>query len=72
MCREGGGGGGGEPGGTVGAGVWGVNLEEPPFRWAKGRFLQEDPTRWALPVYPVFEDENSKASDEKAVKRKIE
>ena len=28
--------------------------------------------RWALPVYPVFEDEKSKASDEKSVKRKIE
>ena len=27
--------------------------------------------RWALPVYPVFEDEKSKASDEKSVKRKI-
>ena len=27
--------------------------------------------RWALPVYPVFEDEKSKASDEKLVKRKI-
>ena len=27
--------------------------------------------RWALPVYPVFEDERSKASDEKSVKRKI-
>ena len=26
---------------------------------------------WALPVYPVFEDEKSKASDEKSVKRKI-
>ena len=26
--------------------------------------------RWALPVYPVFEDEKSKASDEKSVKRK--
>ena len=27
--------------------------------------------RWALPVYPVFEDEKSKVSDEKSVKRKI-
>ena len=27
--------------------------------------------RWALPVYPVFEDEKSTASDEKLVKRKI-
>ena len=27
--------------------------------------------RRALPVYPVFEDEKSKASDEKSVKRKI-
>ena len=27
--------------------------------------------RWALPVNPVFEDEKSKASDEKSVKRKI-
>ena len=27
--------------------------------------------RWALPIYPVFEDEKSKASDEKSVKRKI-
>ena len=27
--------------------------------------------RWALPVYPVFVDENSKESDEKLVKRKI-
>ena len=27
--------------------------------------------RWALPVYPVFEDEKSKASDEKSVKWKI-
>ena len=27
--------------------------------------------RWALPVYPVFKDEKSKASDEKSVKRKI-
>ena len=26
---------------------------------------------WALPVYPIFEDEKSKASDEKSVKRKI-
>ena len=26
--------------------------------------------RWALPVYPVFMDEKSKASDEKSVKRK--
>ena len=26
---------------------------------------------WALPVYTVFEDEKSKASDEKSVKRKI-
>ena len=26
---------------------------------------------WALPVYPVFEVEKSKASDEKLVKRKI-
>ena len=28
--------------------------------------------RWALTVCPVFEDEKSKASDEKSVKRKIE
>ena len=27
--------------------------------------------RWALPVYPVFEDEKSKASDKKSVKRKM-
>ena len=27
--------------------------------------------RWALPVYLFFEDEKSKASDEKPVKRKI-
>ena len=27
--------------------------------------------RWTLPVYPVFEDEKSKASDEKSDKRKI-
>ena len=27
--------------------------------------------RWAPPVYPVFENEKSKASDEKSVKRKI-
>ena len=27
--------------------------------------------RWALPVYPVFEVEKSKASDKKSVKRKI-
>ena len=27
--------------------------------------------RWALPVYPVFEDEKSKASDKKLVKQKI-
>ena len=27
--------------------------------------------RWALPVYPVFEDEKSNASDEKSVKQKI-
>ena len=27
--------------------------------------------RWAVPVYPVFEQEKSKASDEKSVKRKI-
>ena len=27
--------------------------------------------RWVLPVYPVFEDEKSKASHEKSVKRKI-
>ena len=26
---------------------------------------------WALPVYPIFEDEKSKALDEKSVKRKI-
>ena len=25
--------------------------------------------RWALPVYPIFEDEKSKASEEKSVKR---
>ena len=28
-------------------------------------------SRGALPVYPVFEDKKSKASDEKSVKRKI-
>ena len=28
-------------------------------------------TRWALPFYPIFEDEKSKALDEKSVKRKI-
>ena len=27
--------------------------------------------RWALPVYPVFEDEKSKALEEKSVERKI-
>ena len=27
--------------------------------------------RWALPVYPVFQGEKSKASDEKSVERKI-
>ena len=27
--------------------------------------------RWALPIYPILEDEKSKASDEKSVKRKI-
>ena len=27
--------------------------------------------RWALPVYPVFEDEKSKASAEKLVQRKM-
>ena len=27
--------------------------------------------RWPLPVYPVFKDKKSKASDEKSVKRKI-
>ena len=27
--------------------------------------------RWALPVYPVIEDEKLKASDEKSVKRKF-
>ena len=26
---------------------------------------------WAVPIYPIFEDEKSKASDEKSVKRKI-
>ena len=26
---------------------------------------------WSLPVYPVYEDEKSRASDEKSVKRKI-
>ena len=33
--------------------------------------LRAHNARWALPVYPVFEDEKSKASDEKLVKRKI-
>ena len=27
--------------------------------------------RWALPVYPVFQDEKSTRSDEKSVNRKI-
>ena len=36
-----------------------------------GKALGAHNARWALPVYPVFEDEKSKASDEKLVKRKI-
>ena len=36
--------------------------------WKAPRALN---ARWVLPVYPVFEDEKSKASDEKSVKRKI-
>ena len=33
--------------------------------------LTELNVHWALPVYPVFEDEKSNGSDEKSVKRKI-
>ena len=33
--------------------------------------LRAPNARWALPVYPVFEDEKSKASDENLVKQKI-
>ena len=35
------------------------------------RALRELNARWALPVYPVFEDEKSNESDEKSVKQKL-
>ena len=38
---------------------------------SKNRPLRALNVHWALPVYPVFEDEKSNASDEKLVKRKI-
>ena len=73
----GGGGGGGwdnSGGGVNSGGVF--NLQEPPFIpkyvsktiWAETELKnsRELNTRWVLPVYPVFEDENSKI-----VRRKI-
>ena len=33
--------------------------------------LTEPNANWALPLYPVFEDENAKWSDKKSVKRQI-
>ena len=41
------------------------------WRLVSCKALRELNDRWALPVYPVFEEEKSKASDEKSVKRKI-
>ena len=33
--------------------------------------LRERNALWALPVYPIFEDEKSNRSDQKSVKQKI-
>ena len=50
-------GGGGGGGGDSGVGQWGGGRQ-----WGGS---------WALPVYPVFENEKSKASDEKLVEKKL-
>ena len=39
-----------------------------PNNWTAQTALN---ARWAIPVYPVFEIEKSKASDKKSVKQKI-
>ena len=68
---------------VVGAIVWVSSTSKncPPHQKYKspkqfelkqsGKSLRALNAHWALPVYPVFEDEKSKASDEKLVKRKI-
>ena len=67
--------------GAIGGGVSSTSKNRPSQHKYKSpkqfelkqssKALRAPNARWALPVYPVFEDENSKASDEKSVKRKI-
>ena len=81
--KRGGGGGGANSGGGGGGSTKGVSTSKnrPSHHKYKSprqfelkqnwKALRAHNARWALPVYPVFEDEKSKASDEKLVKRKI-
>ena len=81
---SGGGGGGNSAGGrgvNSGGGVSSTSENRPSHHKYKSpkqfglkqswKVLRALSARWTLPVYPVFEDERSKASDEKSVKRKI-
>ena len=72
-------GGGGGGGSTVGMSSTSMNQPSRNKHKSPKQFelkyslkaLRALSARWALPDYPVFEDENSKASDEKSVKRKL-
>ena len=77
--------GGGVRGNSGGGSTVGVGCLQPFFRPSHHKYrspkqfelkqsrkaLRSLNACWALPVYPVFEDQKSKASDEKSVKRKI-
>ena len=76
-CCGGGGGGGEEEGQFLRTALHTISIslqnsfcELHTWRLVSCKALRELNARWALPVYPVFE-EKSKASDEKSVKRKI-